>query len=174
VKHVAMLRGVNLARSRRLSMGDLRAALEDAGYEDVRTHLQSGNVVLSSPVSAAKLGPALERQIADAFGLETDVIVRSHKQLAAIVERDPFAGVATNPSTYVVTFLASKPPAAAVKRLRELDDEFAVHGREIYSWHPNGVHGSKLAAALTPGKLGVVATARNWNTVRKLLELSAP
>ena len=156
-------------------MADLRELLAGHGYEDVRTHLQSGNVLLSSPLAGTRLEQALERQLADGLGFEVEVLVRSRKQLTDIVARDPLGEVAKNPSRHLVTFLRSKPPAKVVRELAAEDvapEQFVVEGREIYAWHPEGIQRSPLAKMLTDKKLGVTATARNWSTVLKLLELA--
>ena len=168
-RHVAFLRGINLAKRRRVAMADLRTLLEDAGYDDVRTHLQSGNVVLSSPLSPRKLEAQLERQLAAGLGMDVQVLVRTRAELAKVVALDPLGKVATNPSRYLVSFLSKKLPA---KLARELEAAgVVVSGRELYAWHPDGVQRSPLAKLLDDKKLGVVSTARNWNTVTKLLEL---
>jgi uncharacterized protein (DUF1697 family) len=172
-RQVALLRGINLGRNRRVSMGDLRKVLEDNGYEDVRTHLQSGNVVLSSPISGARLERALERQLADGLGIEVEVLVRSRKQLSDVVARDPLGKVAKNPSRYLVSFLRSKPPAKVVRELEAEDvapEQLVIDGREVYSWHPGGFQRSKLRTLLTQ-RLGVTTTGRNWSTVTRLLAL---
>ena len=172
---VAFLRGINLGSNRRVSMGDLRELLEGHGYEDVRTHLQSGNVILSTTVSGVPLERALERQLADGLGIEVEVLVRSRKQLADVVARDPLGTVAKNPSRYLVSFLRSKPPAKVVRDLTAADlapARLVIAGRELYAWHPDGVQQSKLSKVLAQ-RLGVAATARNWNTVTKLLELAS-
>ena len=174
-RQVALLRAINLGSKRRVSMGDLRELLESHGYEDVRTLLQSGNVVLSSPISGARLEGALERQLAAGLGIEVDVLVRSRKQLADVVARDPLGKIAKNPSRYLVSFLRSKPPAKVVRDLTAADvapERFLIAGRELYAWHPDGVQQSKLNKLLAR-RLGVAATARNWNTVTKLLELAS-
>jgi uncharacterized protein (DUF1697 family) len=110
------------------------------------------------------------------FGFEVPVVVRSGKQLAAIVEHDPFKGIADDPKRYQVSFLSEKLSAETVARLQDLAHEserVAVHGREVYAWHPDGVARSKLWNALAGTSLGVTATARNWRTVNRLLEMAA-
>ena len=153
-------------------MPELRKLLEGHGHGDVRTHLQSGNVVLTSRKSPAALAKELERQIADGLGVEAVVVVRTRDELAAVVERDPLGKVATDPSRYLVTFFSAPPGKAAVERLEGLaanGERVAVDGRELYTWHPEGVGRSKLAKALSDAKLG--GTARNWRTVTALLDL---
>jgi len=155
-------------------MPKLRAALEDEGFEDVRTYVQSGNIVLSSPLTPAKLTAKCKRLIADRFGLDIDVIVRTRAQLAAVVKRNPLGDVATDPKRYQVTFLAAKPKRELVEKLAALaagKERFVAHGRELYAWHPAGVARSKLWARLADRDLGLGATSRNWATVTKLLEL---
>jgi uncharacterized protein (DUF1697 family) len=156
-------------------MPALREALTEAGFDDVRTYVQSGNVVLSSRASATTVGRKVARVIEDRFGLEIDVVVRTRDELARVVKRDPLRKVAKNPKLYQVTFLTAKPDAKVVKQLEAaaLSSEQVVHsGRELYAWHPNGVGRSKLAALLSGPGLGVTATARNWATVTKLLEMA--
>ena len=150
-------------------MADLRTVLEEAGYEDVRTHLQSGNVVLSSPLSPRKLEAKLEQQLAAGLGMDVQVLVRTRAELAKIVALDPLGKVATNPSRYLVVLLAKKLPAKLEPELQAAG--VVVNGRELYAWHPDGVQRSPLAKLLDDKKLGVVSTARNWNTVTRLLEL---
>jgi uncharacterized protein (DUF1697 family) len=172
---IVLLRGINLGARNRISMPELREALEDAGYDDVRTYLQSGNVVLTSTAPAKKVARDCERVIADRFGLEIDVVVRTRAQLAKVVERNPLGRVAKNPKRYQVSFLEAKPTAKTVRELEDVataKEKVVSIGRELYAWHPDGVARSKLWAQLAGKGLGVTATARNWTTVTKLLELA--
>ena len=156
-------------------MQKLRSVLEQAGFDDVRTYLQSGNVVLSSPDPPAKVGRKCERLIEKELGLEIPVVVRTRAQLAAVVKRNPLAKVVKSPKRYQVSFLEKKPSAALIRELEAVaapSERVVAHGREIYAWHPEGVARSKLWAALAGKGLGVTATARNWTTVTKLLELA--
>jgi uncharacterized protein (DUF1697 family) len=155
-------------------MAELRGLLEEAGYEGVRTHLQSGNVVLSSGLPPRKLEAQLERQLADGLGMEVRVLVRTRAELAKVVAHDPLGSVSTNSSRYMVSFLSRKLPAKVARELEQAElapEQLAVHGREIYAWYPDGIQHSPAAKLLDDRKLGVVSTARNWNTVTKLLEL---
>jgi uncharacterized protein (DUF1697 family) len=156
-------------------MAQLRSALEEAGFEEVATYVQSGNVVLTSGDSAAKVGSAVERLIEKEFGLKIPVVVRTRAQLAKVVERNPLGKVAKNPKRYQVSFLEKKPSAAVMRKLEDVaapTERVIAEGREIYAWHPEGVARSKLWAMLAGKGLGVTATARNWTTVTKLLELA--
>ena len=172
---VVLLRGINIGSRNRISMPELREALEDAGYDDVRTYLQSGNVVLTSTASAKKVARDCERLIADRFGLEIAVVARTRSELAKVAKRNPLKRVAKDPKRYQVSFLETKPAAKVVRELEDVaahEEEVVSIGREIYAWHPAGVARSKLWAKLAGKNLGVTATARNWTTVEKLLELA--
>jgi uncharacterized protein (DUF1697 family) len=173
--YVALLRGVNLGPHRRLAMADLRTWLGDLGYDGVRTHLQSGNAVFTSAKPAATVAREIERRIEAETGTAIPCLIRTHDELRKVIDADPFAGVATDPARYVVAFLSATPTKP---RLSTLDpaayepERWHIGEREIYLWYPNGIHDSKLNRELTDRNLGVVATARNWNTVRKLADLS--
>jgi uncharacterized protein (DUF1697 family) len=156
-------------------MPELRSALEKAGFGDVRTHLQSGNVVLENRAKPESVGRKVERLISDRFGLEIPVVVRSRAQLAAVVKRNPLAKVATDPKRYQVTFLSAKLSAKVVRELEEAaapEERVVVAGREVYAWHPKTIARSKLWTKLAGKTLGVTATSRNWATVEALLELT--
>jgi len=174
-RQIALLRGINLGAHNRVSMPELRRALEEAGYKEVRTLLQSGNVVLCSDKPPDALARDLETLIADAHGVETRVVVRTRDELARVLERNPLANIADDPKRFQVSFLSAEPAAEIVRELsaREVaPEQVALLGREVYAWHPDGLHRSPLARLLTEQKLGVTATARNWNTVTKLLALA--
>jgi uncharacterized protein (DUF1697 family) len=174
-QHIVLLRGINLGSRNRIAMPALRAALEAAGFDDVRTYLQSGNVVLSSTAKADAVARDVHRAIAAEFGFDIAVVTRTRAQLATIVERNPLARIAKNPKRYQVSFLDAKPSAAVVRRIEETPakgERVVVDGREVYAWHPDTIARSKLWALLAGPSLGVTATARNWTTVTKLLELA--
>jgi uncharacterized protein (DUF1697 family) len=177
VQHVIMLRGINLGPNRRVPMAELRALFGEAGYADVRTYVQSGNVVLKSAATPAKLEREAATLISERFGFEVPVVVRTRRELAAVVKLNPLGDVADNPKRYQVSFLSAKPTAGVVETLKAAaigDERVVAHGREIYAWHPEGVARSKLWNALAGKGLGpgVTATARNWTTVTTLLEMA--
>jgi uncharacterized protein (DUF1697 family) len=156
-------------------MPALREALTEAGFEDVRTYLQSGNVVVSSDASADELATRSQRLIKDTFGFDVDIVVRTRDELADVVKRDPLGEVADDPKRYQVSFLSAKPRAEVVRKLEGLkapSEEFTAIGREFYAWHPGGVARSKLWNALAGQGLGLTATSRNWTTVATLLEMA--
>jgi uncharacterized protein (DUF1697 family) len=172
--YVAFLRGVNLGTQRRVNMAELRELLAGHGHADVRTYLQSGNVVLGSGLGAARLEQALEEQLAAGLGFEVDVLVRTGDELAAILQHDPLHKVAKDPARYLVTFLRRAPSRQLVDRLAAAKvgrEQVVAKGRELYSWHPDGVGRSQLAKLLQPKALGAPASARNWRVVEHLAGL---
>jgi uncharacterized protein (DUF1697 family) len=175
VRQVVLLRGINLGARNRVPMPELRRVLQAAGHEEVRTYLQSGNVVLDSALEPDQLARACREQIGAQLAVEVEVIVRTRRELAGVVARDPLGKVADNPKRYQVTFLERKLGAAAVRELEALaasGEQLAAIGRELYAWHPAGVARSKLWTRIASPKLGVAATSRNWSTVTALLELA--
>jgi uncharacterized protein (DUF1697 family) len=170
-RYVALLRGINVGGHRRVAMADLRALMVGLGFEDVQTLLQSGNAVFGARGSAERVRSDLERGIAAELGMQIDVVVRSGKELAEVIERNPLGDVANEPKRYQVSFLSASPDPKVIAELEALDvapERVVPSGREIYAWHPEGVHNSRLAKLLSDRRLGVTATARNWNTVLKL------
>lgn len=175
MKQIVLLRGVNVGGRNKLPMPALRDALAAAGMENVLTYVQSGNVVLDSTAKPDALARACEKLIADEFGLDVGVVVRTRAELAKIVQRNPLADVAEQDKLYQVTFCSQKPAKAALAKVAERaveGERLLAHGREVYAWFPHGVGRSKLAAQLGKQDLGVLATARNWTTVNKLLALA--
>ena len=156
-------------------MPRLREVLTDAGFENVRTYVQSGNIVLSSDEQPEHVAAECERVIADEFGFDVPVVVRTRDELADVVKHNPLAKVATEHKRYQVSFLDQKPDPKLVKELKALaadSEEFVAKGRELYAWHPEGVARSKLWNKLAGKGLGITATARNWTTVMTLLEMA--
>src|SRR5262249_19748044 len=165
----------NLGSTNRIAMPALREALTDVGFEDVRTYLQSGNIVLSSNAKAKDVARTTEQLIKAEFGLDIPVVVRTRAPLRKVGELNPLANVAKNPKRYQVSFLDAEPSRDVVRRIEAAaapGERVVVHGREIYAWHPDTIARSRLWALLAGQSLGVIATARNWATVRKLLELA--
>jgi uncharacterized protein (DUF1697 family) len=156
-------------------MPALRERLTAAGLADVRSYLQSGNLVVSTDAPPGELARACEAQIAEDFGLGISVLVRTREELAKVVSGNPLAKVAINPKRYQVSFCAVEPDPVLVERLGALavpPEQFVAVGRELYAWHPNGVARSRLWAELASRRLEVTATARNWTTVTTLLAMA--
>jgi uncharacterized protein (DUF1697 family) len=173
-RYVALLRGINLGKARRVDMPRLREALTVRGHGAVRTHLNSGNVLLDSALAEAELATDLTKTVQEVFGLDVPVVVRSGTELAAVVAGDPFATVATDPARYLVTFMPEAPAPDRVDALPPAEvGDYLVRGRELYLWLPDGIQGTPLASWKWERLLGRPGTARNWNTVAKLAELAA-
>ena len=175
-RHIVLLRGINIGSRNRISMPELREALEGAGFKDVRTHLQSGNVVLESTAKPESVARKCERVISERFKLEIPVVVRTRAELAGVVKRNPLGKVATDPKRYQVSFLSARLSAKVVRELKDAaadSEQVVAIGREVYAWHPRTIARSKLWTKLAGKGLGVTATSRNWATVEALLELSS-
>jgi uncharacterized protein (DUF1697 family) len=175
-RHIVLLRGINLGARNRIAMPKLREALTEAGFKDVQTYLQSGNVVLTSTAKPESVARKCEREIKKRFDLEIPVLVRSRAELARVVKRNPLARVAKDPKRHQVTFLSAKLSAKVVRELEDAAAEgerVVAIGREIYAWHPKTIAPSRLWSRLAGKGLGVTATARNWTTVEALLAMAS-
>jgi uncharacterized protein (DUF1697 family) len=171
-----LIRGINVCTKNSLPMADLRSMLAKIGCADVETYVQSGNAVLSTKLGAPVLTDKIEAALEKYMGRPIATTLRTEAQLKAIVDGNPFAKVATNPSYLCVTFLSNAPQKAQLAGLHVKDwapELFHVAGKEIYTWHPNGQGKSALAVALGKLPLEGAVTTRNWNTVTKLLEMLA-
>lgn len=177
-RSIVLLRGINLGPTNRVAMPALREALAAAGYENVRSYVQSGNIVLDSGATPDALAGQIGALIAEQFGLEIAVVARTRDELARVISRNPLADVATEPRRYQVSFLSAPPTPELEDTLRALAagaERVRVIEREIYAWHPDGVARSKLWNRLgRQGGVGagVSATSRNWTTVTTLLEMA--
>jgi len=176
---IAFLRGVNIRSNRRVPMAELRDILIGLGHGDARTWIVTGNAWFSSDrKDAARLAADIEADIEAAlerrFGFEVAVIVRSLEELEAIVAGNPFPDAVADPRRFYAVLLFADPKP---ERLASVDpagfapDVFAAGDRVIYAWYREGLQGSRLAGLLTDRGLGVTATARNWNTITKMVEL---
>jgi len=170
--HIALLRAINVAGHQKVAMTDLRAMFESLGFDEVRTVLQTGNVVFEASGKAAALERRLEAGALKSLGLETDFFVRTTKELGSVVARNPFPDEAErDPGHLVVLFCKDAPKAAGVKALEggiKGREYVRAGGKELYAVYPDGIGRSKLTNKLIEGKLGTRCTGRNWNTVLKL------
>src|SRR5262245_43789283 len=175
--HIGLVRAVNLAGRNRLAMSDLRALLERLGFQDVRTLLQSGNLVFRSRgKTTAQLERALETAALERLGLKTDFFVRTPRDWEDVIANNPFPKEAgRDPGHLLVMFLKDAPDRARVAALENAiagREEVRARGRQAYFVYPDGVGRSRLTSALIEKMLGTRGTARNWNTVLKLEALS--
>lgn len=174
--HVALLRGVNVGGKNKLPMKDLAAIFRAAECDDVRTYIQSGNVLFSASKALARRVPSAVAEAIEAdFGFAVPVVLRTADELRSVAADNPFLQDGADPAALHVAFLAKKPTAAKAASLdpeRSPPDEFAVRGKDIYLHCPNGVARTKLTNAYFDAKLGTTSTVRNWRTVLKLIELA--
>jgi uncharacterized protein (DUF1697 family) len=175
-KYAVLLRGVNVGRHAQLPMADLRRVLESLGHTAVSTYLRSGNAVITSPDrDPRRLARAIRTALADEASLDVAVMLRTGAELADIIKANPFPDALDAPAKLHVAFLSDQPDPTALAKLdpaRYAPDEFRLGERVLYIWFPNGAGRSKLNAGAL-GRLGVDATARNWNTVLALADQTA-
>jgi len=175
--YIAMLRGINIGPHKRMKMEKLRASCEGMGLSNVKTYIQSGNVIFragnfSSDALSKKMGECIMRD----FGFSADVISRTREEMKRIIDDNPFTkerGV--DVSKLHVVFLPHPPTPTALKKLHGLTltpDRVQGSGNEIYLYFPNGVSGSSLWKHPLDKVLSVSGTMRNWNTVNKLYEIA--
>jgi uncharacterized protein (DUF1697 family) len=175
---VALLRGVNIGGHNRVAMAELRRLCERIGLEDVRTLLQSGNVVFRSDErDAGKLETRLELETAKRLGVKPAYFLRTADEWASLVKRNPFREEAVrDPARLIAVLMREAPKPSAIAALRAAipgrEQVDARGGREAYFFYPDGMGRSKLTPALVERHLGGSGTARNWNTVLKLLALT--
>ena len=171
--HIALLRAVNISRNRAVKMPELRDFAKDLGFANVRTFIQSGNLVFktSEPTGFA-LERLLEAEAAKRLGLQTDFIVRTAEEWDTIVARNPFPDEAkSDPGHLIVQFLKDEAEANKVKALQAVirgPEILRADGKHLYIVYPDGMGKSKLTNTVIERALGLRGTARNWNTVLKL------
>lgn len=171
-RYVALLRGINVGRNKRISMQDLRTLVESLGHQEVRTHLNSGNVVFTAAErSHEELARKIEASILSTLGMDVPVIVRTGEELGTIVDNNPFPEHADDHKTLHVTFLSTTPDARLVDALADVekgDDDYRVVGTDVYLYYPNKLTGAVFMPAGLDKALKVTTTSRNWRTVTTL------
>jgi uncharacterized protein (DUF1697 family) len=171
---VVLIRGINVGGSHIVKMVDLAKLCAKTGATNVKTYIQSGNVVLGTKLAPAELEDAIESGIAKSHGFRPSVVVRTQAELAKIVSGTPYT--IADGTKHVVYFGKDKLPAklfSAFDLKSFAPEHFTVRGREMYLDLPEGQGRSKLVMALMKLKHDVPVTARNWNTVTKLLALAS-
>jgi uncharacterized protein (DUF1697 family) len=171
---ISMLRGVNVGGHNQIKMDALRALCGSLGLKDARTYVQSGNVVFRTEVKdLVRIGERIEAAIEKKFGFRPDVVLRTASDWKSVVAKNPFADrTEVHPGKLAVIFFREAPSGEACENLvqTKADEEVHIAGREFYIYFPRGMGESKLFAAI--GRKLKYGTARNWNTVIKLLEMA--
>jgi uncharacterized protein (DUF1697 family) len=174
VRFIGLLRGINVGGHKKVAMADLLALLKRLDFDDARTLLQSGNLVFRTVgKTASQLERLLESEVLERLGLETKFFVRSEEEWKAMVAANPFTREAkSDPARLAVVFLERAPEVENVKELQAAikgRETLRAGGRHLYIVYPDGMGTSKLTNAVIEKKLAMRGTARNWNTVLKLL-----
>ena len=174
---ISLLRAVNVTGYNRVKMDALRELYESLGLSGAQTYIQSGNVVFRTEAKdLARLQKRIEDAIEKSCGFRTGVVLRSSAELKDIIRRNPFAkrsGI--EPNRLVVSFLTGAPAPESKQRIAQIKvgpEELVLDGRELYIYYGGGIGSSKLTPAVIERALKVSGTARNWNTITKLLEMA--
>lgn len=176
--YVSMLRGVNIGGHNKIKMEALRALYESLGFQNTQSFIQSGNVVFrtkerNSAKLSMQIGDAIERK----FGFRPQVLLRTTSELREVISANPFATrKGLDPSKLAVSFLELGPDDDIRNKLLAIEcapEELHAHGRELYIYFPNGMARPKLSMTKVERTVKTACTARNWNTVQKLLEMAA-
>ena len=175
-KYVSLLRGINVSGQRMIKMEALRAMYEKLGFSHVQTYIQSGNVVFCyTQTPTVGLENKICQQIAQNFGLEVPVLVKTLAELTEVVQNNPFAQTQmADESKLHVTFLSAQPQQIYIDKIHEKQyspDEFVLTNQTIYLFCPNGYGNTKLTNSFFENKLKLTATTRNWKTVNVLLNM---
>lgn len=175
-EYISLLRGINVG-GKTLKMDRLASLYESLGLRDVTTYIQSGNVLFNTAhADMGGLKATIENQIRDQFGLSVTVIIKDRRELAEIIERNPFVQMGrAEVDKMHVTFLEGKPEEAWLERLpldAGMGDEFRVIGTEVYLLCPGGYGRTVLSNSFFEKNLQVRATTRNWRTVNKLYQIA--
>lgn len=174
--YISLLRGINVSGQRKIKMDDLKILFESLNFKNVRTYIQSGNVVFEdNNTDYGLLYKIIEDKILKEFGLEVPVIMRNQDQLKVILRDNPFLTRGNiEKSALYVTFLQDYPNDGVLDKINAVSfapDEFRLIGKEVYLFCPNGYGRTKLNNSFFENKLKLKATTRNWRTINELHEM---
>jgi uncharacterized protein (DUF1697 family) len=177
ITYIAILRGINVSGKRIIKMDALKKMLTELNFENVRTYIQSGNIVFEAQnTNANQLEKTLSEEIKKQFGFDVPVIVLDIDELKSIITKNPFINNKTiDPLHLHITFLNEEPVKAIAAKIPVTDylpDEFLVIGKAVYLHCPNGYGNTKLNNTFFENKLKVSATTRNWKTTCQLLKIA--
>jgi len=175
--YIALLRGINVSGHKKIKMPELKTMFETLGFTNVRTYIQSGNVVFESE-TPEELESKISAKIQEIFGFEVSVICRTKVETKQVVKRNPYAEMlGFEAEKLYVTFLQNPPSEEKMEALKALSFEpemYSVSGKEIFVYCFNGYSKTKLENSLFERKLKVISSTRNWRTINKLIEMSQP
>ncbi len=168
-RFVVLLRGINVSGKNKLPMQDLRDLLNNMGYKNVQTYIQSGNIILDTEKEKGVVGQEVKEAIQDKFGYDVPVIVKTSGDLSRIIENNPYP--VDNEKVVLVVFLSDYTTTTHLEMNKSEEDQFTILDDVVYFYCPNGFGKSKLTIHGFEKKLELKATSRNWRTTNKLLEL---
>ena|ERR1035438_2972098 len=173
-KYVVFLRAVNVGGSGNIKMSELKAALEAHGFENVITYINSGNIILNSKENPAKTRETFKSILVKQFSLNNELILKSQGELENILAYDPYSPDEDEKSKRLVAMLSGKMDKNKPSIFRDdknVTENFYLNDDVLYIYYANGAGKSKFTTSYIEKKLGIIATARNWNTLEKMLEL---
>lgn len=174
--HIVLLRGINVSGKNIIKMSVLKEALQDTGFSDVETYIQSGNILLSSSLeSNAEISSKVERVIKDTFGLNVPALVLAPGSLKKYVANNPFLSVAEDTKALLICFLWDKPNHDSISFVESKyfpPDDIRIDGKIIYLYFPEGSAKTKFTGAFLESKLKTRATIRNWRTCQTLIKMA--
>ncbi len=175
--YISILRGINVSGQKMIKMNELLALFEGLHFKNIRTYIQSGNVVFQAvKTDVHDLAKLIEEKISERFGFAVPVMVKEKNEIATVLQNNPFIkSVDKDVSKLHVTFLSQEPDKSYIDKINQLQylpDEYVLAGSTIYLYCPNGYGNTKLHNNFFENKLKVKATTRNWNTVNELMKMA--
>jgi len=176
--YIALLRGINVSGQKKILMADLKALFESHGFKNVKTYIQSGNIIFDTfkDVEKIELAKAIENGIENEYNFKVPVIVKNANELQMVINNNPLlTEVELDAKKVAVAFLDQTPAPENLQQLKAIDfspDRFIVDGKYIYLNCPEGFGRTKITNSFLERKLNVIATSRNWRTITKLVEMA--
>jgi uncharacterized protein (DUF1697 family) len=175
---ISLLRGINVSGHRMIRMEALIGAVVDLGFRNVRTYIQSGNLIFeSNSIDTKEISGGISRKIHEDFGFDVPVITITAKELERVIASNPFSKNSAMDSAFLhVVFLSEEPDIPCIDKLHEIDfrrDELALIGKALYIYCPDGYSNSRLTNGFLEARLKVAATTRNWKTTNELFRIAS-